>query len=291
MLEQNDHPTNSNITSDPSAMDPSTTTSQRERHKAEETLCWNCRYATGIPIGAPLRAFSGAVEIQSFKPEEYVSAEKQPTHPHDLHKNCPLRCPWVTEGEPVNGWEAKKTQLIDSARMLYDSYVIYKCPLYEADLTAQINLLDREDVAVYVDLPTFLVFPHLSIFREILFTMISRWNEYTLALINKEEGGRLSQAAEIADRQFERHYAHQLLQTKLPASPSRLPPKIRDMAIKELISWYEIDIKDGDKKNLRLRLEELKKMRERIAKIKRAARRLKEPESTPTPIVEEQKVE
>ena len=273
MLEQNDRPTNNNINSDPSAMAP-----QKERHKAEETLCWNCRYATGIPIGAPLRAFSGAVEIQSFKPEDYVPAEKQPSPKQ--HKNCPLRCPWATEGRPVNGWKAKKTQLVDSAKTLYDSYVIYECPLYEADLTAQINLLTKEDVAVYVDLPTFLVFPHLSIFREILFTMISRWNEYTLILMGKEEGGRLSQAAEIADRQFERHYAHQLLQTKLPASPSRLSPKVRDMAIKELISWYEIDIRDKDKKNLRLRLEELKKMRERITKIKRAARRLKGSEST-----------
>ena len=232
--------------------------------KSCPTLCWNCRYATGIPLNAEHRTFEPKVCVQSYAPDR---TEPPVTTPRPTH-----RCPWITNNKPVKGWKAVETTLPNYNSNVVKSFQIKSCPLYEPDLVTQIEGLSNEEVALYVDLPQSFVNKLPDITREVLYKMIERWNEYTLIILDKVNQGRLSQATEIINNNLPYHYAAPLLLTDLLASPTPLSSKIRNLAIKELVLWYEIDHKDGEDLTALSQLKDLKELIRKIKKLKQVAK-------------------
>lgn len=81
--------------------------------KCPDTLCWNCRYATGKDLQKPL----------SF-------ASKKTGKKHVFYG-----CPWVSNGVKIPGWDAEKTvvynQEIHGGPI--PSYLVKTCPCFEED--------------------------------------------------------------------------------------------------------------------------------------------------------------
>ena len=49
------------------------------------------------------------------------------------HATHPDVCPWVERFEPVPGWKAEKTYLMQDTPSPYESYLVVECPLFERD--------------------------------------------------------------------------------------------------------------------------------------------------------------
>lgn len=81
--------------------------------KCPDTLCWNCRYATGIQMPKPLVYTS-----------RKTGAKRQFQG-----------CPWATASIAVPGWKAEKTIIKNPETFggKQDSYVVYECPHFEPD--------------------------------------------------------------------------------------------------------------------------------------------------------------
>ena len=81
--------------------------------KCPDTLCWNCRYATGTKLPKPLALTS-----------------RKTGKKHVFHG-----CPWATKSIAVPGWEAEKTvvynQEVHGGPL--PSYLVKTCPHYEYD--------------------------------------------------------------------------------------------------------------------------------------------------------------
>ena len=63
------------------------TTTNTYQTKCPDTLCWNCRYATGEDLQKPL-----------------VFTSKKTGKKHVFYG-----CPWVSNGIKIPGWDAEKT--------------------------------------------------------------------------------------------------------------------------------------------------------------------------------------
>ena len=79
--------------------------------KCPDTLCWNCRYATGKNFPKPL-----------------VLTNKKTGQEHVFYG-----CPWVSDGIKVPGWDAEKTVVYnqDIHGGPLPSYFIKGCPYFE----------------------------------------------------------------------------------------------------------------------------------------------------------------
>lgn len=81
--------------------------------KCPDTLCWNCRYATGTQLQKPL-----------------VLTSKKTGAKHQFQG-----CPWATSSVAVPGWKAEKTIIKNPEAFggKQNSYVVYECPHFEPD--------------------------------------------------------------------------------------------------------------------------------------------------------------
>lgn len=79
--------------------------------KCPDTLCWNCRYATGLQFEKPLA-------VKSRKTGATRRIE---------------RCPWIEYSKPVPGWKAEKTTIknpeIWGGKL--ESYCVIECPCFK----------------------------------------------------------------------------------------------------------------------------------------------------------------
>lgn len=65
-----------------------------QRYDCVNTLCWECKWATGLEG----------------------------------------KCPWVSKGQAVKGWKAERTTIKSArVEYTTDSYFVKKCPLFEPD--------------------------------------------------------------------------------------------------------------------------------------------------------------
>lgn len=65
-----------------------------QRRDYVNTICWECKWATGLEG----------------------------------------KCPWAGKGKPVKGWKAKKTKIKSaSSNWVTKSYIVIKCPLFDPD--------------------------------------------------------------------------------------------------------------------------------------------------------------
>lgn len=81
--------------------------------KCPDTLCWNCRYATGTQM-----------------PKTLVLRSKKTGAKRQFQG-----CPWETASIAVPGWKAGKT-IIKNPEIFggkQDSYIVYECPYFKPD--------------------------------------------------------------------------------------------------------------------------------------------------------------
>ena len=98
--------------------------------KCHDTLCWNCRYATGKDLQKPL-AFASKKTGK---------------------KRVSYGCPWVSNGVRIPGWDAEKTvvynQEIHGGPI--PSYIVKNCPCFEEDDNKE---TDIEEIIKVLNLP------------------------------------------------------------------------------------------------------------------------------------------
>ena len=88
--------------------------------KCPDTLCWNCRYATGKDLEKPL-----------------VFTSKKTGKKHVFHG-----CPWVSNGVKIPGWDAEKT-VVYNQEIHGDplpSYLVKSCPYFEEDDNKEVDI-------------------------------------------------------------------------------------------------------------------------------------------------------
>lgn len=69
-----------------------------QRYDLKSTLCWKCKWATGLEN----------------------------------------KCPWASKGQAVKGWKAKRRDMVVAnngacEEYVIESYIVIKCPLFEPD--------------------------------------------------------------------------------------------------------------------------------------------------------------
>lgn len=98
--------------------------------KCPDTLCWNCRYATGAQMPKPL-------VLTSRK----TGAKRQFQG-----------CPWATASIAVPGWKAEKSIIKNPEAFggKQDSYVVYECPYFEPDTRKETTI---EEIIEVLGLP------------------------------------------------------------------------------------------------------------------------------------------
>lgn len=98
--------------------------------KCPDTICWNCRYATGKNLPKPLTLTSK----KTGKKRTFCG------------------CPWATSGIRVPGWNAEKTIIKNPETFggKQDSYVVYECPHFEEDDHKEVEI---EEVIEALSLP------------------------------------------------------------------------------------------------------------------------------------------
>lgn len=98
--------------------------------KCPDTLCWNCRYATGTQMQKPLVLTS-----------KKTGAKRQFQG-----------CPWATASIAVPGWKAKKTIIKNPEAFggKQDSYIVYECPYFEPDTRKETTI---EEIIETLGLP------------------------------------------------------------------------------------------------------------------------------------------
>lgn len=98
--------------------------------KCPDTLCWNCRYATGTQMPKPLVFTS-----------KKTGAKRQFQG-----------CPWATESIAIPGWKAEKTIIKNPEAFggKQDSYIVYECPYYKPDTRKETTI---EEIMEALGLP------------------------------------------------------------------------------------------------------------------------------------------
>lgn len=98
--------------------------------KCPDTLCWNCRYATGTQMPKTL-------VLTSRK----TGAKRQ-------FKGCP----WATASIAVPGWKAEKTIIKNPETFggKQNSYIVYECPYFEPDTRQETTI---EEIIEVLGLP------------------------------------------------------------------------------------------------------------------------------------------
>ena len=98
--------------------------------KCPDTLCWNCRYATGTQMQKPL-------VLTSRK----TGAKRQFQG-----------CPWATASIAVPGWKAEKTIIKNPETFggKQDSYIVYECPYFKPDTRKETTI---EEIIEVLGLP------------------------------------------------------------------------------------------------------------------------------------------
>lgn len=220
-------------------------------YNKEDTLCWTCRYSTGIPIGTPSKPLCASC-----------------TKASGASPTANFRCPWVANQTPVPGWEATEMELTSSISGRESSYLVRSCPYYKPDLQGQISALSREEVGLYIDLPPELIATHVGAAKLILYTALQREEEYKLILSGRKDIGQVYQATDEAKK----HAGAATLLVDLPEVPTPIDPKIRGLALKDLLAWYEIDSKLFDNGSIKITLKRLKILKEKIELVKKRRR-------------------
>ena len=98
--------------------------------KCPDTLCWNCRYATGTQM-----------------PKTLVFTSKKTGAKRQFHS-----CPWVTASIAVPGWKAEKTIIKNPETFggKQDSYIVYECPYFKPDTRKETTI---EEIIEVLGLP------------------------------------------------------------------------------------------------------------------------------------------
>ena len=106
------------------------TTTNTCQGKCPDTLCWNCRYATGKDLPKPL-----------------VITSKKTGKKHVFY--C---CPWVSNGVKVPGWDAEKTVVYnqDIHGGPIPSYLVKSCPYFKEDNNKETTI---EEIIEALNLP------------------------------------------------------------------------------------------------------------------------------------------
>ena len=98
--------------------------------KCPDTLCWNCRYATGKDLSKPL-----------------VLTGKKTGKKHIFRG-----CPWISNGIKIPGWDAEKTvvynQEVHGGPL--PSYLVKSCPYFENDGNRETTI---EEIIEALNLP------------------------------------------------------------------------------------------------------------------------------------------
>ena len=115
--------------------------------KCPDTLCWNCRYATGTKLPKPLTLTS-----------------RKTGKKHVFHE-----CPWATRSVAIPGWEAEKTVIYNQEVHggPIDSYLVKTCPHYEYDGKEEPTI---EEIIEVLNLPVRFALSNRSIL----------WDYYTI---------------------------------------------------------------------------------------------------------------
>lgn len=89
------------------------TTTKTCQGKCPDTLCWNCRYATGTQM-----------------PKTLVLTSRKTGAKRQFQG-----CPWATASIAVPGWKAEKTIIKNPETFggKQDSYIVYECPHFKPD--------------------------------------------------------------------------------------------------------------------------------------------------------------
>ena len=204
------------------------------RKKANPTLCWSCRYATGKPLDAPCEC------------EHSASAESQCQISVPQNRaSKPKFCPWIEHFEYVKGWDVVEGPSLDQFDKNQKSVHVVSCPLYKSDLAQQIKELSAEDLAIYLGFSPTYVNRYLFTMRRLLFACIQSYKRYAEELEGTTAKNSLERSTKRAD---ELHLTHKNLQNlaefleeKLPPKSAPIDEKIRDQALKELILYTQID--------------------------------------------------
>lgn len=97
--------------------------------KCNESLCWNCRYATGNPLPNPIYM----INKKTGKKVAFHS------------------CPWASRSVHVPGWDAEKTVINNRENGgQMNSYMVKKCPHFKADLRQETTI---EEIIKELNLP------------------------------------------------------------------------------------------------------------------------------------------
>lgn len=98
--------------------------------KCSDTICWNCRYATGKNFERPL-----------------VLTSKKTGKKHVFHG-----CPWVSNGVKIPGWDAEKTVVYNKEVHggPLSSHIIKNCPYFEDDNNKETTI---EEIIEALNLP------------------------------------------------------------------------------------------------------------------------------------------
>lgn len=106
------------------------TTTKTCQGKCPDTLCWNCRYATGKDLSKPL-----------------VLTGKKTGKKHMFRG-----CPWISNGIKIPGWDAEKTvvynQEVHGGPL--PSYLVKSCPYFEDDGNRETTI---EEIIETLNLP------------------------------------------------------------------------------------------------------------------------------------------
>ena len=106
------------------------TTTNTCQGKCPDTLCWNCRYATGKNLPKPL-----------------VITSKKTGKKHVFYG-----CPWVSNGVKVPGWDTEKTVVYnqDIHGGPIPSHLVKSCPYFKEDNNKETTI---EEIIEALNLP------------------------------------------------------------------------------------------------------------------------------------------
>lgn len=105
-----------------------TQTATKCRGKCSDTLCWNCRYATGKDL-----------------PKTLVITNEKTGKKRAFHG-----CPWASDGIKVPGWDAEKTVIYNQEGGPLASYLVKSCPCFEEDDNREVTI---EEIIKALNLP------------------------------------------------------------------------------------------------------------------------------------------
>lgn len=106
------------------------TTTKTCQGKCPDTLCWNCRYATGTQM-----------------PKTLVLTSRKTGAKRQFQG-----CPWATASIAVPGWKAEKTIIKNPEAFggKQDSYIVHECPYFKPDIRKETTI---EEIIEVLGLP------------------------------------------------------------------------------------------------------------------------------------------